>query len=420
MTGPRSVWRLPGFGLLFAGAVVSELGSALALLALPLVAVTTLNATTLQVGLLSAAGTAAFLLVALPAGVLVDRRRKRPVMIVADLGRMLLLTSVPVAAWSGHLSIGQLLVVTFATGVLSVLFDVAYQSFVPALVPAYRLVEANARMSLPESLGRVAGPSLAGVVVAAVGAARAIAMDSLSYGVNALMLGLIRVPEARPERTGPARSVRRDIADGLAYVVRHPVLRRIAACTATSNLFITVRTALYVVFMVRELHATPAVIGVVFSVGAVGGLIGAAVAGWAARCFGSARMLWLSKASLGWVALTIPLARPGWGMVLVSLAMCADAVSAVVYNVAQVSYRQAVCPPRLLGRMNASIRWIIWGALPLGGLLAGWLGTAFGLRAALTVSALGSWLSVLFIVLSPLVRMRDIPVHGQEPEPEGA
>lgn len=406
----RSLWRERDFLIVWSGSLVSEMGDQVTMLALPLAAVLVLHAGALQLGALRAAASLAFLVIALPAGILVDRRRKRPLMIAADLGRVVLIGSVPAMAALNLLTIWQLYVVALGAGILSVIFDVSYQSFVPALVGRDRLHEGNAKMALPSSFASVVGPAAAGGLVAVAGAARAMTADAFSFAVGAAATVLLRIREPAPEQPEAERHMRAEIAEGLRYVFGHPVLRRVVACTATANFFNSVTYSILVLYLLRDLRADPARIGEVMSLGSLGGLAGGLVAGRLARWIGTARMLWLSKAALGWVTIAIPLARPGWGVLLVSAGLVVSGFSAVVYNVAQVSYRQSVTPPRLLGRMNASIRWVIWGTMPLGALLGGWLGTAIGLRATVAVGVVGSWLAAGWIMTSPLVRQKDIPI----------
>lgn len=405
----RSLWKSRDFSLFWSGALVSEVGDSITALALPLTAALVLHVSAFQLGALRAAGTAAFRMIALPAGVFVDRRRKRPIMLGADLGRMVLIGTVPVAAALGILSLAQLYVVALAAGLMSVFFDVAYQSFVPSLVGRDRLVEANSLMGLPSSFANVIGPSVAGALVAGLGAARSVAVDAGSFAASASTIALLRIREPKPSPPATKRRMSVEIAEGLRYVAKHRVLRRIVACTATANFFNGISSSVLVLFLVADLHADPAQIGLTFSLGSLGGVAGGVVAPRLARRFGSARMLWMSKAGLGWIMLAIPLARPGWGLLLVSLGQFVGSISAITYNVAQVSYRQSVTPPHRLGRMNASVRWVIWGTLPLGALMGGWLASSVGVRPTVLVGVLGSWMAVLWIVLSPLVKQRDIP-----------
>ena len=397
------------FRLLWGGETVSQLGSQVSLLAIPLLAVRTLHATTFQMGLLTAASTAAFLIVGLPAGVWVDRIRRRRVMIGADLGRVVALGSVPVAYAAGLLTLGQLFVVTLVAGVLTVFFDVAYQSYLPSLVGREHLVEGNAKLTGSEQAATVAGPSIAGGLVQAVGSAAAVAVDAASFLASAVAIAAIRAPEAKPDvpEGGHAKLVH-DIGEGLRFVFSHVLLRAIAATTATANLFSGIAAAVEIVFLVREVHASPGQIGLIFSVGGVGGVLGALAAGRIADRFGGARATIIGIA-LNAGALMIPLTTPGIGLLFFAAGMFVVGFAVVIYNVNQVSFRQRLCPDRLLGRMNATMRFVVWGVLPIGALVGGIFGTAFGLRPTLWIGVLGEALSGLWLVFSPMRTMRDFP-----------
>jgi MFS family permease len=397
---------------------VSEMGSAVTQLALPLTAVVVLRASTFQVGLLTSAATAAFALIALPAGAIVDRLDKRRLMIWCDAARMLIIGSVPLAAALGVLAMWQLYTVAITAGVCTVFFDVCYQSYLPVLVPKEHLVDGNGKLGATQSLAQVAGPGLGGGLVGLVGAARAMAADAVSYAVSVAALLAIRPADAplassqEPGYTGqePApRGLRGEIAEGLSFVFRHPILRKIAACTGTANLFGGMAIALEIVFLVRVLHVRPAGTGLLIAVASLGGVAGGVGSGRLARRIGSARIIWFSLLVLGLPELLVPLAEPGWRVAAFAVGMAALSFSAVVYNVAQVSYRQAICPPKLLGRMNAAIRWVVWGTIPLGGLLGGAFGATFGVRATMWIAFAGTWAAGWWVFFSPLRGMRDIP-----------
>ncbi len=378
------------------------------LLALPLLAVSTLHASTFQVALLAAAGSAAFLLVALQAGALIDRWRKKRVMVRSDLMRAALLATIPLAQLAGVLTLAQLYAVALAASVLTVCFDVAYQSYLPMLVTGEQLVEGNAKIAGTESFGQVAGPSTGGALVAAVGAPYAVAVDAASFIVSAILTG--RVDDSEPPIAAPSAGtrLRTEIREGLRFVLGHPVLAKVVGCTATNNFFSSATGALEIVFLVRILHASPRVVGAVFALGALGGLAGAALAGRLARRIGTARIVWVSILAEVPFLFATPLAFPGWGVVLVSVTGAAGGAAAVVYNVAQVSYRQAVTPKQLLGRMNASTRFIVWGVNPLGALAGGSLAAVIGVRPTLLIAAAGAALSGLWVLASPLRTARDI------------
>jgi MFS family permease len=397
------------FRLLWGGETVSELGSQVSLLAIPLLAVRTLHATTIEMGLLTAASTAAFLVVGLPAGVWVDRLRRRRVMIWADLGRVLALGSVPVAYTIGRLTLAQLFVVTLASGILTVFFDVAYQSYLPTLVGREHVVEGNAKLTGSAQVAAVAGPSVAGGLVQAIGGSRAVAVDSVSFLVSAVAVAAIDVPEPKPEvpAEGHPKLVH-DIAEGLRFVFGNALLRAIAATTATSNLFSGIAAAVEIVFLVRAVHASPGVIGLLFTMGGIGGVLGAFAAGPVARRLGGARATIVGIAgNLG--GLLIPLTMPGAGLLFFGFGLLIVGFSVVIYNVNQVSFRQRFCPDRLLGRMNATMRFVVWGVLPVGALIGGVLGSVVGLRPTLWIGAVGEVLAGIWLVASPMRTLRDFP-----------
>ena len=406
-----SLWGHRDFLLLWGGQTVSEMGSAVTQLALPLTAVVLLKASTLQVGLLTAAATLAFALIALPAGALVDRRPKRGVMIACDAARLVIIASVPAAWAAGVLTMAQLYIVAITTGVCTVFFDVSYQSYLPAILEREQLIDGNGKLGASQAVAQLAGPGLGGGLVGAFGAAGAMAADAVSYLVSVVSLLGMRHRELRkPVKTGdPRPSLRADIAEGLRFVLREPILRKVVACTGTSNLFSSIAVAMDIIFLVRVLHVAPAYTGLVFAVSAVGGIAGGLLAGRLGQRIGTARIIWVSILVFGVPAFVPALAEPGWSVILVPIGFACTFFSAVVYNVAQVSYRQAITPPRLMGRMNAAVRWIVWGTMPLGGVIGGALGTAIGIRSTLLIGLLGSWLAGLWVYFSPLRRMRDIP-----------
>ena len=402
------------FRLLWGGESVSELGSQVSLLAIPLLAVRTLHATAFEMGLLTAASTAAFLIVGLPAGVWVDRVRRRRLMIGADLGRVLALGSIPIAAAVGRLTLAQLFVVTLVSGVLTVFFDVAYQSYLPALVGREHLVEGNAKLTGSAEVAAVAGPGAAGALVQAVGSSAAVAVDSVTFLVSAMAVGAIRSPEPKPTvPEGGHAGLVEGIAQGLRFVFGNALLRAIAATTATSNFFSGIAAAVEIVFLVRQVHASPGVIGLLFALGGVGGVAGAFSAGPIARRVGGARATIIGIAgSVG--ALLIPLTMPGAGLLYFGVGILMVSFSATVYNVNQVSFRQRLCPDRLIGRMNATMRFVVWGVLPIGALIGGIMGAVFGLRTTLLIGALGQAVAGIWLLASPMRRLRDFP----DPPPE--
>ena len=405
---PGKLIGQPGFRRLWFGQSVSELGSQVTTLALPLAAVLVLHASTFQVGLLTTAAFAAFLLVGLPAGAWVDRLRRRPIMIGADVVRAVALASVPVAYGLGALTLAQLYIVAFVTGTASVFFDVAYMSYVPGLVGVDHVVEANAKLQVSASLAQVGGPSAAGYLVGLLGAPAAFLADAGSFVVSVLSIAVIREREPAPVRASP-RTIRAEVAEGVRFVVREPILRMIAGCTSTYNLFNTAIYAIVVVFLVRQVHLQASAIGLIMSAGAVGGVIGGLSASLLRRWLGSGRVIWVSVTVTAPFALLIPVTRAGAGLAFFGVATFVSSLGGVVYNVNQASFRQLLCPPELLGRMNATIRFIVWGTIPLGGLLGGTLGGWLGNRDAIWVAAVGVALAPAWLLVSPLRRLRDTP-----------
>jgi len=415
LTQRASLWGHRDFLLLWGGQTVSEAGSSITRFALPLAAVVApLSASTFEIGLLSATASLAFLVVALPAGVVVDRLPRRQLMIWSDVARMVIIAAIPLAYALGVLRLWQLFAVALAAGVCTVFFDVAYQSYLPTLVDREQLAEGNGKLGATQSLANVSGPVLGSGLVALVGAAGALAVDVASYAVSLLSLSRIRTrePVREPAAVPATRTDRRaEFVAGLSYVVRHPILRKVVACTGVSNLFDAISAALMIVFAVRVLHVRPAAVGLLLAAGALGGILGGVLSGRLTRAIGSARLIWVSALVFGAVPVLLPLAQPGGWLVLFVLGNAGYGLSAVLYNTAQISYRQSVCPPELLGRVNAAVRWLVWGTLPVGGLLGGVLGATIGIRPAIWVAVLGAWAGGLFVFFSPLRHLRDIPAQ---------
>jgi MFS family permease len=411
-TAPGSLWQHRDFLWLWGGQTVSEIGSQVTVLALPLVAVVLLGATAFQVGLLAAASTSAYLLVTLPAGVVVDRVRRRRLMLACDAALCLVIGSVPLLHAAGSLSLVQLYAVALTAGVLAVFFDVGYQSYLPSLLKSGTLMDGNAKLASTQSMAQVAGPGLGAGLVSLVGAAGALAADAVSFALSFASLAMIRAREPRPARgtAGPRPGLRSQIGAGLAYAVRDPILRNAMAFNGTANFFVIMVETLGPVFLLRTEHVRPAMVGLLLALGALGGVAGGAVARPLGRRVGTARIGWFAMTVLSLPGLLIPLAGTGWGVLLFGCGWISWTFSSTIANVALNSYRQASCPPSLLGRVSATARWISWGALPLGSLAGGGLGTALGVRAALWIAVCGGCCAGLWLFFSPLRRMRDLPL----------
>jgi MFS family permease len=393
----QSLWGHRDFVRLWSAESVSRFGSQVSLLALPLIAITVLHTSTFQVGLLSTMEFLPFVLVGLPAGVWVDRLRRRPVLIAGDLGRALALASVPAAHFLGVLSMAQLYVVAFVTGVLTVFFDVAYQSYLPRLVRQEQLVEGNAKLEISSSGASIAGPGLAGLLIQAFTAPVAVLVDALSFLASAGFIARIR-------RTG----MRREIAEGLRYVLGHPLLRWIAAATGTFNLFSSMTQAILVLYLVRRLGMSAGLIGLVMTIGNAGWLIGASGSSRLSGKIGVGMSV-MGGTVVGAVgAVLIPLAPASGPVPWLIASTCLMSLGTTIYNIGQLSVRQAITPERLHGRMNATMRFMVWGTMPLGSAIGGALGQTIGLRPTLWIAALGALIPIGEILASRIWALRTV------------
>ncbi|MEU4334953.1 MFS transporter [Micromonospora lupini] len=410
-----SLWRHRDFLLLWSGRTLSEVGDAVSMLAIPLLAVTVLDASAVQVGILNATRMVAYLFLSLPAGVWVDRMRKRPLMVACHLVRAGLVASVAVGAWAGWVTMAHLWTVALLAGVCTVLYETAHQSFLPSVVAGNQLLDANGKLTTTYSVSQIAGYGVGGALVSALGVARTAGVDALAYLVNALSLLLIRRAEDPPVEAR-RRDFRRELGAGLAFVFRHPVMPRLVAASASFNLFSQMIFALAVLYLVRDLRLSDHLVGVVLALTTLGGIIGGLASARLGRLVGTARIIWLAPLGLGWTVLLVPVAEPGWGPVAYTIGMAGMGALFAIYNAAAVSYRQRVCPPEMLGRMTASIRFVIFGVMPAGALAGGLLGSWWGERPTLWVAAVGVWASGLLLYFSPLRRWRDLPDDAATPD----
>ncbi len=409
-----TLWRHRDFRRLWIGETVSQFGFTVGQLALPLVAILVVHASTFQVGLLTACESLAFLVVGLPAGAWVDRMRRRTVLIVSDLVRVASIGSIPAAAGVGILTVEQLYVVALLVGVCTVFFDVAYQSYLPELVDRASLVDANAKLQASESLAQVAGPGLGGLLIQVLTAPYALLVDALGYLWSAAWVGAITVRPPQPRRR-PDRHLGREIAAGVRFVVGNRLLRSIALCTGSSNLFTAMGLAAYYVLLARELRLSAGVIGLITSTSAVGGVIGSLLAARIAARLGQGPTIWISMLAGAPLAYVAPFVHRDATLAVLALAQLGFWVTVVVYNITQVSFRQGLCPSALLGRMNATMRFLVWGTLPLGGLIGGALGSSIGVRATLLTAAIGGSFAFLPVFFSPLRTMRELPSYQPIP-----
>ena len=376
-------------------------------------AVLVLKATPVEMGILSALGGLPVLVFGIFAGVWVDRLRRRPVMIAADLGRAALLALVPISAGLGMLRIELLYGLMILTGLLGVFFDTAYRSYLPALVERAHLVEGNSKLALSSSLSEIGGAGLAGVLVQTIGAPLAMLLDALSFLVSAGSITAIRKPEPRLDPPVEQPSVVREAVEGLKAVIHQPALRALIGATATLSFLGNIFGPLYALYAIRELGLGPAALGLTIAMGGVSGLCGALLAGRVLRRFGLGATLIGTLALTTLTALLIPLAGfiPGSGLLFLSIAQLLGDGLDTIFSIHTLSLRQAITPDRLLGRVNASLELVGEGVAPLGALAGGLLGALLGIQAALFIAALHGVLGCLWLVFSPVRKMREIPVQ---------
>jgi MFS family permease len=421
---PRGgLWRHPDFLRLWGAQTTSQFGSQITLLALPLAAIISLEASVFEVAVLGALEYAPFLLLTLPAGVWVDRVRRRPLLIAADVARALVIASVPVAWAFDVLTIWQLFVVGFAAGAFTVVFDVAYVPYVASLVSREQLIDANSKVEISRSAAQTAGPGIAGALVELVTAPFALVADAVSFAVSALLAWRIRAPEDAPgpEGSAEAASGRRELVEGLRYVFGHRYLRPIIACTALSNFFgSAIWGPLLLLYGVRVLELDAGTIGFVLAVANVGVVAGAFAAAPVARRLGPGPTIAASAVFFGPIVLLIPLAPRSAPVPFLIAALAVTGFGGVIYNVSIRTFVQSITPNRLLGRATSVTRTVVWGVIPLGTLLGGALATAIGIHGAIWVGAIGATFASVPVLLSRVRSLRELPPGEREPEPVAA
>lgn len=396
-------WRRD-FHFVWAGESVSLFGTQVTQLALPLTAVTTLHAGPGQLGLLGTAEYLPFLILGIPAGVLVDRRRRRPVLVASNLVQAGAIGTVPVLAALGQLTFTLLCAGALAAGAGRAFFLVAYRSYLPAVVPTSHLTFANSRLSASESAAEIGGPGIGGVLVQAFGAPYALLLDAVSYVASALGLGAVRQREPVP--TPDTTALRTQIAEGFRFTFANPYLRAFAGEAASYNLCWQVVQTVLVLFAVQRLHLSAALLGLVLSVGAVGALLGAVFTGRVADRIGLGRTL-VGAAVIGDLApLVLPVTPPGRAaVILLGAAFFVRGIGITGCNVHTMAIRQTITPDRLRGRTNAAYLLLVYGVVPVGALAGGWLGDTAGLRTTLLIGTLGLLSTALFLIFSPVRRV---------------
>ena len=456
-TAPRrSLFRHPNYLKLWTAATVSLFGTQVSQIAIPFIAAVLLKASPGEVGLLTTIEFLPFLLFTLPAGVWVDRFPKRRILILGDLGRALMLVSIPIAFAAGALTIWQLYVVGFVNGIMTVFFDVADQSYLPTILERDELVEGNAKLQISQSSALILGQPFGGGIVALASAPVAILVDAASYlGSAGLILSIRERLRARKAATAsgatmsaaaaepgtgptteasviaesgaitadvatssdpvtPGGGMRSQIMDGLRFIIGHEYLGHIAATTATANLFGNIGLAIFPVFAYRELGMSPAAVGTVGGLGGAGVLIGALIASRVQARLGIGRTIVLTAALFGPLNLLLPLATPQLAIFFLSAAFFAEGILNVTYNVSQVSLRQAITPEHFLGRMNATMRFLVWGTIPIGSLIGAGLSEVVGVRTTIWISAILGFLPFLAVFFSKVRTIQTIPTDDPD------
>lgn len=416
MTGRSALWKHRDFLNVWAAETISVFGSQFYLIAMPLAAVLVLDANAADMGLLFAVEMSPFLIFGLFAGVLADRMERRRMMIVCDFGRAFALAVIPVAWYFNLLTWPVMFGVAFTAGVFTAFFDIAYQAYLPVLVKRNQLLDANSKLETSRSSSQVAGPSIAGLLVDIAGAPLAIVTNSLSFIGSAVFLLRVKKRES-VVRKGAHKSIMAEIREGLDIVFSSPTLRGIAGCTATSNLFGSMFFALMMLFMVDSLQLSPSWIGVIFAIGASGAVVGAVVSSRIVAAIGLGKTIFASAALSGIPVVLLILAYPSNAVIVLMPLMFVNGLLMVIYNVNQVSLRQSITPDHLQGKMNATMRFLVWGVFPVGGLLGGYLGEALGIRTTILISGIGVLVSVVWIVLSPVIKIESLTDEDMEEVP---
>jgi MFS family permease len=412
MTHPKvGLWRQGDFRNLWLGLTASLFGAKITAIALPLIAALTLHSSPFELGLLVAADYLPYVLIGMVVGVRLDRRAKRPMLIVSDLFRSALLAIIPVTWMMGLLTVPLLLAISLLIGCCTVTSDIGSSSFLPSLVSRSDLIEANSKLELSNSASNIAGNSMGGGLIQAVSAPIALLVNCATYLTSAFFTALIKKREEQPApavRTG----VRAEMVEGARAVFRHPTIRRIVLATLVFNLFTFLNEPIFLLFITRQLALAPMYIGLIFAASGVGALFGALIAERVSRQFGLGPALVGSLVIAGVAAALVPTATlvpHRLAPVLIIIMHLIDATMVIIYNVNQRSLRAALTPDQLQGRMNASIRMTVMGVAPLGAFLGGVLGGLIGVLWTLIVGALGILAAGTVVLCSHVRRLERVP-----------
>jgi MFS family permease len=412
------LWRHPDFLTLWAAQTLATLSANVTNLALPLIAALTLHASPFEMGLLGTMATLPNIMIGLFAGTWADRARRRPIMIAADVIRALLLCSIPIAAAVNMLTIWQLYAVLFLSGVCTTFFDVANVSYLPSLVGRDQLTSANSRIVASTSVAGAVGPGLAGGLVQLLTAPIAILVDACSLALSAALMSAIRSQEPEPAATSRRRSIGQDTSEGLRSLFRDPLLRTLAGSSMLYLFFSSIMLAVYVLYATRSLAIAPAALGLIFGLGGTGAVLGAIISTRVARQLGIGLAMIGTNLLSALFLLLIPLAGdlPFGATFWLGMAQVVSQMMGTVFYIHQTSLRLAITPDHMLGRMNASYRFLTMGAIPLGSFLGGVLGETIGLRSTLIVGGLGMLLPVVWLLRSPARALQTIDAYANTAE----
>jgi MFS family permease len=397
------------------GDTVTQFTGQVTVLVLPTLAILTLNVTDFELGILNALGFIAFPTLGLFAGVLLDRIRRKPVMIAVNVVRLVTLATIPITFVLGLLGLYQLYAVAFIMGICQLFFDVGYQSYLPSLVEKGDVVEGNEKLQISASAAQVAGPSAASALMGLIGTAQAVVADVLGFFASVLMLASIKKPEPKPKRVsldGQGHFFE-EMKEGIKIITGNKLLWTQAGCTAVTNLGMNIFSVALLLYAYRVLGISKDIIGIAFSIGAVGFVVGVLASSALTKRLGVGKSIALSCVA-NFSLLIALLASGTYAVLIIGVAMFVSNIGVPIYNINMVSLRQIITPNRLQGRMNATMRTIVWGTIPLGAFLGGVLCTVAGLVLTLVVGGVVAGCAALWVILGPIFRLQKHPEPVQD------